>query len=146
MSFAHISNLLQTNILLPVNDNQVKWDIAEVRRLLPQPGKKIIVRALQTYFNTEIPQDINGNDTLNENALRTGFLVLSNSQEQVLSELPLQNLVASQYNGRRFEVTYDNVDWSRSYIQFGVIGNLPAAGAEETVLITVYYEMIPEAV
>ncbi len=144
MSFQNIKNLKAVDIILQVDNSKTKFEVNEVRKLNPSSKKnKIVVRCLQTYINTRLAVTAIGKAVASEAAVRDCYLVIVDGDEQVLDTIALQNLLPLDYNGERFFVNYDNVDWSRSYIQFGRTTNLPVLASATNIVITVFFTEEP---
>lgn len=143
MSFAHIPHLKTANIYLAVNDAKLVYYFNEVRKIIPPAGQKVVVHCLQTYKNTRLAKTPDDLDVATENELRDCYLTFVDGNDQVIEELPIQNLLAEEYNGVRFEIRYNNVDFTRSFITFSRVTNLVAAPAVRVVVITAFYTFEP---
>lgn len=139
MSFAHIPHLQTANIYIPVNKAKLEYYFQEVRKIMAPAGQRVVVHCLQTYKDTRVARTPDNLAVATEAELRDCYLTFVDGNDQVLQELPIQNLLAEEYNGVRYEVRYDNVDFTRSYIAFSRDTNLVAAPATRIVVISVWY-------
>lgn len=139
MSFAHIPNLESQNIYIPLVVGQTRYDINEVRKIMPDRNEQIRVVGLETFIETQLAVTPDGLAVATENQVKDCYLTLVNGQTEVISQMPLQDLRAANYNGNRFECNYSNVDFTRSYVEFGRDTNITA----KVIVITVFFERVP---
>lgn len=138
MDFAHIPGIKAITILVPADASKLKWPIYNVPRLTGD-GLETVVRAMESKYSAQLPIGPDGEAIASETCQNDAYVVLVNGREDVLDTIPLSTLNPSNYNGNMFFVTFEDVDWSRSYLVWGRDTNLPAAGSPVNVPITVYY-------
>jgi hypothetical protein len=136
--FSNIPNVQAITVYVSANNSKLKWPIYEVRKITGA-GINAVVRALETTNNTRLAVSDDNIAIQTEAMMQDAYLTLVNGNEEVISSVPLAVLNPSYYNGNIFMCTYNDIDWSRSFIQFSRTTNLPAPGAERVVPIIVYY-------
>jgi hypothetical protein len=138
MDFSNIPDIKAITILVPANNSKLKWPIYNVPRLT---GDQIesVVRGIEVKHSTQLPIGPGGEPIASEAMENDAYLVLVNGREEVLDTIPLNTFNPINYQGLGFYVTFNDVDWSRSFIVWGRNNNLPAAPLISNVPITVYY-------
>lgn len=122
-------------VLLALNNTKNKWQFARVPNIENEKG---IIQSIEVFPSEEL-SNIQGLTPIALANVKKGTLTLMQNNREVLREVPLAKFYPTNYNGRVTEVVLANVDWEKSYVEFGDKSTLPASGSEQLLVLSVIY-------
>lgn len=122
-------------------ENKGKIYFNWVDNLKPQEKFYVRIRTIETFANATVPLDPEGYTVATETCIRHSFLHLVLDGTELNAGEPLIRY-ATQFNqGKIQPVNYNDVDWTKTYIQINDSSLLTENGVY---LISITYDLIPK--
>jgi hypothetical protein len=109
-----------------------KYPFSEVQNI---SGRKIL--GVEAHLLSNVSLSPNGEALCNATAQKYAYLTLSSGGKEIIKDMPVNSLVATNRNGLIFEMEGSIITLPKSYIQFSKATDIVSG---EVVLLTFYYE------